>query len=102
MLSTNYLQWLIKRGLVITRVHEWVTFDNGKKPFHEFMNTMCDERRKGDVLIDGQKPFKLLGETAKVISVSCYGKLLERKLNPPVRFVFSVRKLVCFRFFRFS
>ncbi len=78
LLSTNYIKWLLGRGLVITRIYEWVTFESGRKPFQEFMDTMCSERRKGDVLIDGQKPFKLLGDTAKTISVSCYGKLLER------------------------
>lgn len=76
LLNTPTLQWMIKMGLKITRIYCTVEF--GKAPvFQQFVDTMSNDRRRGDIKINGEKPFKVLGDSAKLLLNSVYGKFLE-------------------------
>ena len=59
---TSLLQYYLKLGLKITKVHQVVEF-SPKECFVEFANNVSDDRRAGD----SNPELKVIGETSKLI-----------------------------------
>ena len=77
MMFSTSLVWLLKHGCSITHCTEAVEFGSGY-PFRDFIEQLANERRVGDYTVDGEKPWKVLGDTAKLTGSSIHGKLGER------------------------
>ena len=76
LLSSDYLRWCLSMGLIVTNIYFTVEF--GKRHvFSSFIDQMANERRLGDIKVDNEKPYKVLGESSKLMLNSTYGKFLE-------------------------
>ena len=76
LLATPLLRWYIEHGLVVTKVHlvmEW----RGQYCFRDWMNEAANMRRVAER--DSSKA--MLGESAKLLANSAYGKLCEDKIK---------------------
>ena len=76
LLSTPIFKWYVNHGLEIGKIHEVVTF-TPEKCFEKFALDVVDSRRQGDV----DKTKHILGQNAKLLGNSAYGKFLTNVLN---------------------
>ena len=76
LLSTKLIQWYLKHGLKITKIHEVIEYVP-KRPFTEFVTEITEKRKEGS-----RNPNKaVLAQTYKLIGNSSYGSMLMNKLK---------------------
>lgn len=76
LLSTKLIQWYVRHGLEITKIHEVVEYV-GKSPFTNFVREITEKRKEGT-----RDPNKaVLAQTYKLIGNSSYGSMLMNKLK---------------------
>lgn len=76
LLSTKLIQWYLKHGLRITKIHEVIEYV-AKQPFTEFVKEITEKRKEGS-----RNPNKaVLAQTYKLIGNSSYGSMLMNKLK---------------------
>ena len=74
LLSSPLLRWYLKHGMVVTKIYQVIEY-NKTKCFKQFVNTVTEARREGDLNPNST----LLAQTYKLVGNSAYGGLLIRK-----------------------
>lgn len=69
LIKSTYLEWLVKKGAVITKIYGVIPAQKGK-PFKDFAEWVSSERRKGDR--DAQN--SIIAEAAKTVGNAAYGR----------------------------
>ena len=74
MLSSPYLQWLLQKGLEVSKLYQVVEF-SPSRCFRKFVQQVSEARRAGDK--DDEK--KIIADTLKLVGNSAYGSLIMDK-----------------------
>lgn len=69
LIKGDRLNWMMKHGLVVTKIHGYIPFTEGK-PFENFMLKVSEERRKGDV----DEDYAIIAEMWKLVGNSAFGR----------------------------
>jgi hypothetical protein len=74
LIATPLLQWYLNHGMVVTKIHQVVEFQQ-QRCFKEFVREVSDARRMGD----RDPSTAIIADTKKVIGNASYGSLIMDK-----------------------
>ena len=77
IILTPLLKWYLENGLVITRLHYFISY-NGKECFDWFVEEVTNDRRAADL---GGADLIMKGDLSKLMGNSSYGYTLMNKAN---------------------
>ena len=80
LLITPLLKWYLEHGLIVTKLYGYVEAER-HAPLKSYIEWGAAERRKGDVVVDGKKPYAAKADNAKNGMNAYYGGTIMNKSN---------------------